>query len=603
MQKVITFLSSIFIMVWASSCIQASGKTFFAPQPLSSMIGFLPMETKKASPQEKIAPTYTSPLLSSLAPYALQDFGLSDRFAPEKNPQLLFAYNDRAKKKKSTSSWSPEGSSSQQEAILPRRTTSSPTSDATTSHPLSLPILQQQPHDAHTWTFDVTPFYMKSFNSADLRRYFFPTGKDALVIQGSQAGNGPDISGTWLKIVGTNAAAADQALISNAFQSTLRISPTYEYVGTHLKTHKQIGTWWTDIALPIAQLTVNHGMSEDVSGNVSQIESITTFNSNVIIPPPTPPRRAYFENATPLYSVDAATALSQSAWQYHKLSKSPLKHIGIGDTTVRIGFTKKEFQFFARLTLPTSKTPSNAFMFEPQLGNGSHLGLGIGGAWDHTTQFATLNTLAIHAQIDGSYLFSNDQMRTYDIASYGPLSRYLVFRVVQQGVGQPPWYSGVNVLTKKTTVSPQGELNAGLSGMLARGNFRFGMSYGFYAAPQEKLRINDTFAQAYGVAHMIGTGATAANVSFINNPRISTHGDSGAAIAAVPDKIINIADLDIPSATQPAKASSQFALSCGLHKKIAGDDFGIHLMSGITINHTQAALSTWLIALQCTIKL
>ncbi len=587
-----------FILLPLSHVTAGNSKTFFAPQPLSSMVSFLQMGTKKVPAQATAALPQENPLLSSLTAYASEELGQFDRFAPEKNAQLLFTFNNNTQKHDTSSSWCADTSSSHDSMFSPPMPKQSSATEKF-NHARLLTLSQQAPNTP-TWTLDITPFYIKSFNGADLRHYFFPAGKDALVIQGSTAGNAPDISGTWLKIVGTG--VADQALISNNFQSNFRINPTYEYLGTNLYAHKQIGNFslghlWGEISLPVAQLTVKHGMSENgVGGNVNQIESIVTFQDAV--------GRNYFDNATLLYSVDAATALSQSTRQYQKLSKNPIKQIGLGDTTLRLGLTKKEFQLFARLVLPTSKAPTNEFMFEPQLGNGSHVGLGIGGAWDHSTQLAHIDsTLDVHAQIDGTYLLSNSQMRTFDITSYGAFSRYLVFRAFQDGAGRHPWYPGVNVLTKKTTVSPTGELTAHLNGAITRGNFRFGLSYGFYGAPQENLSINDSFSTSYGVAHMIGDGAAHNNISFHNNPRISTHGDVAAAAVPAPNKIISTADLDLKSATQPAKATSQFALSCGLQKKLAGDDFGINLASGVTINHTNASLAAWLIALQLTLKL
>lgn len=599
MQKIVSTVRVVlitFTLLSLSQAVAGNGKTFFAPQPLSSMLNFLPAGIQKSSTQERSDDTRTHRLLSALEPYAHEELDSFNRFAPLKNPQLLFAHNDNTHKHDSSSSWYASAQSSTRDTVFAPKTSLS-TEKSDQKSLLTLP-----PHTSNspTWTFDVTPFYIKSFNGADLRHYFFPAGKDALVIQGSLAAGTSDISGTWLKIVGTNAVAPAQALISNAFQSNFRINPTYEYLGTNLYARKHMGNFsfgqlWSEISLPVAQITVNHGMSENtLSGNVSQIESIVTYINN-----------NHTEDPTLLYSVDAATALSQPYRQYQKFSKKPLKNIGLGDTTVRLGISKKDFKLFARLVLPTSKAPANEFMFEPQLGNGSHYGLGIGGTWDHVVQLSSLNsTFAVRAEIDGTYLLSNSQMRTFDITSFGTFSRYLIFRAADGGAGQRPWYPGVNVLTKKTTVSPTGELNAHLNGTLARGDFRCGLTYGLYVAPQERLHINDSFPAQYGAASVLGANNAAA-VSFVNNPTIATPADviPGGGLPVLPNKTISIADLDIHSATQPAKATSQFALTCGLQKKIAGDDFGINLASGLTINHTNASLKTWLIALQLTLKL
>ncbi|MBM3886364.1 hypothetical protein FJ364_00395, partial [Candidatus Dependentiae bacterium] len=204
----------------------------------------------------------------------------------------------------------------------------------------------------------MTPFFIRSTNGSDLRHYFFPGGKDELVIKGSEPGGSCDVSGTWLRIVGTN-GTPEYSLLKNSFQSTFQINPVYTYMGVHFHVRKQVGNWWGDMQLPVAQVSVEHKMKEyGLSGNVVSLDDIDAFGEGN--------RKA---SITDEYSVDAVGAFSNATLQYHKLSKKTLTHYGMGDATIKLGRNHGRMQYFTKFVLPTSQPPTNECMFEPQLGN------------------------------------------------------------------------------------------------------------------------------------------------------------------------------------------------------------------------------------------
>ena len=442
----------------------------------------------------------------------------------------------------------------------------------------------------------VTPFYVRSTNGSDLRHYYFPAGKDSLTIKGSALLNATqDISATWLNIVGTG--ANEKKLFENNFQSTLSINPTYEYSGAHLHLRKYYGDYWGDVQLPVGQVRVSNGLKEyNLSGNVGNLESIDTFLGNAGL------RTGIVSYPTPLYNIDATSAFSNPAWQYQKLSRGGLKLVGVGDTTFKLGMNYQQAQFFVKGVFPSGQQQKNEYMFEPQLGNGGYYGLGLGSNFTFLTDVWS-GLLATQVELDGLYLFSNTQLRTFDITGNGTFSRYLQFKVVNAAnEGDIPTYAGVNVLTKKTTVSPQGEINALLATSFLKNNVQLGLTYSMHYALQESISISDTLAKTYGFASTSGQSATVEPRAFVTNPRISSPGNSAGVLALNPARLIGLADLDQSCATKPSAATSQLAFSLGLQKMPWVENLGLHSSAGLAINHTNASLSTWFVMLHLALK-
>jgi hypothetical protein len=597
----------IFLSVRLDGATTPGGKSFFAPQSLMAMLAPLSMrpqlimndiEPEKAkivhlrplAGQSGLGmrpPVLSSPMLFDPLTIALND--------SEKSDTLTISLNEIVEPRMTPGSLSHHPADFNHNGNYLSQNLSH---DQDTSMNLGQMQMLPNPTPKNGLMFAITPFYMRSTNGSDLRHYFFPGSKDELVIKGSNAAAAGDcdVSGTWLNIVGTRPADPRFSLLQNNFQSTLQISPTYEYMGAHLHVRKQIGRYWSDVQLPVAGLTVNHNIKEyNMSGNVGRLEDVETYVNNT-----SNEIKAY---PSPLYSVDATGAFSQPSWQYQKLSKKPLKHAGMGDATVKIGMNYGRVQFFTKFVIPTGQQQTNAFVFEPQLGNGGHLGLGTGATWTYVTKINYLDgILGLQGEFDCTYLFSNSQMRTFDVTDYGSFSRFLQFKITNGAVGFIPSYAGVNTLTKKTTVSPRGDINAMLASSFVRKDIQFGFTYSLHGTLQESLKISDTFTQRYGASSTLGnTLGDSAPIKFSIGPSI----DRSAAVAGMPNpgNIILIEDLDLSSATRPGSVTSQIAASFGFQKNWWSGDVGIHCTTGMSINHSNATLSTWLIALQIGLKL
>lgn len=487
-----------------------------------------------------------------------------------------------------------------------------PQSLSTMLEPLSM-NMQQFAHEtepAERFTLSVAPFYIKSNNSKDLRHYFFPEGKDELVIKGSEAPGRFDVSGTWLKIAGTNAAHAEAALLDNDFQSTLQINPVYEYLGANIQLRKHIERVWIEVQLPIAQAKVDHELNEfNLSGNVNDIDAVDMFDSAAAYGL----GKVLQENPTTLYSISAVDALSQRVWEFNKLSKKKIKAAGVGDTIIKIGVGGAHGSVFAKVILPTSQKPTNEFMFEPQLGNGGHLGLGFGGRLVLSTEVEQLAArVGLLAEADYTHLFANHQMRTFDMEPYGVFSRYLMMKSATPNT--EPWFPGVNMLSKKCEISPHGTATLGFHGFFKKNKLYAAVGYNLHHRQQESIDIVDAFEKKLAVSHASGCYEDDHAVFYLGQasiPAIAMHGNAGSRAGVGgdprclvnPEKIITLDMLDRATATRPSSTTNFCSLSVGFDDRWHGQDMRLGLSGGLSVGAERTALATWMVALQLSLAL
>lgn len=448
---------------------------------------------------------------------------------------------------------------------------------------------------ADRFTLTAAPFYIESANPKNLRRNFMPEGKDELVIKGGDLPTPRDVSATWLKIAGTSAAGDDFALMHNAFSSRLTVEPRYSMYGAAFGLHKKIGSVFIQATVPLAEVQANLGVKEFIEGgNVESIDNVNLYDPAG--------GGGMVENPNILYSVSAAEAFGKEYWKYNKLSSSPLKASGIGDVALRVGLDGAFGELFLCCVVPTSKRPTNAYIFEPLLGNGSHFGLGAGGALKLGKHLDFLNAqFSLRGEFDYTYLFENDQVRTFDLADRGSLSRYLLFKPDYAGNASLASYPGVNILSKKCSVSPQGTVHLGVLCGLQQGKIRGSLQYQLAHQQQERIRVKENFDKRYDISHSSGSDAAAAALEFYHAATISTHGDDQAMLGFFIAPL-TIDRLDLASATRPSSTVSSGVLSLGFEEMWHGSAVGINLFSGINFDHVPQRLCSWILGLQSSVN-
>lgn len=450
---------------------------------------------------------------------------------------------------------------------------------------------------ADRFTLTAAPFYIESTNPKNLRRTFMPEGKDELVIKGGNAVGDFDVSATWLKIAGTS-AAPQGALMHNDFSSRLTMQPSYSMYGAAFGLHKKIGCVFIQATMPIAEVQTSLGLREFIEGgNVASIDDVDLYQ--------TPGGGNMQENPNILYSTNATEALGQDLFKFNKLSSSPLKASGIGDVALRVGLAGEFGELFVCGVLPTSKRSTNAYAFEPLLGNGSHLGLGAGAALQLGKHLEALDAqLSLRGELDYTYLFENNQVRTFDLSDKGPLSRYLQFKSydIVNVAGYLPAYAGVNILSKKCAVSPEGSVHLGLQAGIQKGKILCKLRYQFAHQQQENIRVKEGFDKVYAIGHTSADDrAEDANLIY-PTATIGTHGDSQAHLVEVFTVPLSIEHLDLASATRPASSMSSGVVSVGFEDSWYGAPSSVGLFSGVNFDHAPGQVCSWVMGLQSTLN-
>jgi hypothetical protein len=83
---------------------------------------------------------------------------------------------------------------------------------------------------------------------------------------------------------------------------------------------------------------------------------------------------------------------------------------------------------YCQLVIPTGNKPSPAQIFAPIIGNGNHIQVGIGYAAQTILIRARKNTLTVSCEGIIAHRLSTCQLRTFDLCSQGPLSRYMLLK-------------------------------------------------------------------------------------------------------------------------------------------------------------------------------
>lgn len=190
-------------------------------------------------------------------------------------------------------------------------------------------------------------------------------------------------------------------------------------------------------------------------------------------------------------------------WNFGRFSSKTLTKTGFADIDLILGWNYfhdelYHFGLYGLLVLPTGNKPNSRFIFEPIIGNGKHLELGLGLS-THVLlwQCGSDQSLTFYLEGNVTHMFKNTQLRSFDFCSNGPLSRYLLLKeFVKQG--DTLVYSGnlinaINFTTRaaNVTVSVKGDASAKLA--FRCGCWQTDIGYNFYANTREKISLKDKY--------------------------------------------------------------------------------------------------------------
>jgi hypothetical protein len=429
---------------------------------------------------------------------------------------------------------------------------------------------------------DVVFFGSKSTNDKRLASYFMPDCATKLTA-GSNASQEATLDSRHFNVFTAN-DTEDQ------FESSLCFSMNQSVmgIGLHYKqlfywNDQETEGWWLSISAPITRVKNTVNMSEKITDPVI---------------------------AAPTGGVTSMTqAFNQSAWCYGKIAcECPEAKIGLADIEVKIGgeilpCPEAHFAFYGGLVIPTGNKAKAAYVFEPIVGNGGHLGLATGmeGGYilwknDDKNQWFSAE-FSTHSQ----YLFKNTQTRSFDVKNK-PWSRYQAMYAneaqAQKAITDGDIYlqtPGINMLTSDVNVTPRLSHNINSSAIFNASGFRIEVGYNLFCRQSECVKLDCTWAtgnDAPAFKKQLSLDEIQAGdpvvldptrpIGFLQEEGIS---DVGFIVDDYSLASIKEADLNMQSATHPAILTNTFHLALGYRwDKL---NFPIHLDGGASYEFAQ----------------
>lgn len=169
------------------------------------------------------------------------------------------------------------------------------------------------------------------------------------------------------------------------------------------------------------------------------------------------------------------------------------------------------YSFFVRIRPPTG-TAINGFqdhassLFYPIIGEGHHWEFGAGASMSGELWRDQYDRAVVfHAEGYVTHLFTNTQLRSFDLTGRGCLSRYMLLKTFDAQTSQPrsELIPAVNITTRRVDVSIKalGEVAVQLVYQGSHGSFTVG--YEFYGQEEEKLCLRDRSFTRNGIAYGI----------------------------------------------------------------------------------------------------
>lgn len=437
--------------------------------------------------------------------------------------------------------------------------------------------------------FQAVLFGGSSSSSDDLGKYFMPFGSSSVKVSEVLIPNDQTtLHAQHFNILTQRAAAPGAGILvdarenqsaqaQNTFKSTISLSPREWSVGLGLHYHqilmgkKSNHPLWLSLSAPIVH----------VERDVRLKEVIANDGGGAAAP---------IVNAQPLFG-DMEDALHQKAWLYGKIDNHSHKKTGIGDIETKLGFVVAQtdyvlFDLAIGVIIPTSNKQKNHFMFEPQLGNGQHVG--ILGQADFFLLLAENDKgscrFAYQAALNVQYLFENTQKRSFDLIDK-PWSRYVeMYASATQAAqflalgGQAANLRstpGINLLTQDAKVRPGANVTWNNALTLNCCSWEFEVGYNFHAREAESVKLKHDWVESAAIKAANGLAMTNPTRDITAN--LALNGD-GVPPNVLPenysDALLKQSDLNLKSAAHPSLVSHIVYGAMGYHWNMWGLTYG-----------------------------
>ncbi len=304
-------------------------------------------------------------------------------------------------------------------------------------------------------------FYKESDNAEAISRYFLLGNKPFLRVK--QQGGAGTVASKWLGL----------SRKDGTFDSTLSISPERTAFGTVLNYHQDLSMLypgiWASFMLPVVKTEHNLNMeiiSKGAEGDASYLRTV----------------------------IDA---FNQEELRYGKFSRLKISKTGLDDIQVKTGFNFTKDQdmrlgVYADLSIPIEGKPSAEYLFGHVLGNGGHIGIGVGSNFEFALADYENHFLSLVGDIKYKYLLPSTEERSFDLKSNGEWSRYLL--VSRKGFATQP-LPGINFFTRDLKISPRDRAEVLVAMHYNYSDFNLELGYNFWWRNGERVSLRQPWIE------------------------------------------------------------------------------------------------------------
>lgn len=360
-----------------------------------------------------------------------------------------------------------------------------------------------------TFSLYVEPLYQKSTKTNSVGAFFLPNCKPCISIKEDGTGN---VGSLWLDLISSD---------NTSFSSNICLKPERISYGAYFNAHFNLdcitdGLWFR---VTFAALKTKHciGLCEFGLENPGTLNNIAT----------------------------ATQALNNPAWNFGKFSPCTLSKAGIDDVQIKFGYNwyfceDSLIGLYCIAGIPTGKASRAQYVFEPLVGS-NHWSTGLGIKGDYVWRANDNHSLTIMSDLRYRYIFSANEIRSFDLCKQGKWSRYL--QIVSQDDPSDP-NPAINILSQPARVTPGNTIDWWTSINYAFCDYHIEIGYDFWWQQQEKLCLRCNIPANIGIydiegdSHCMGNPTSASNAMICESVR-------GTNVAPSDPTFISLSQTDI----------------------------------------------------------
>lgn len=399
------------------------------------------------------------------------------------------------------------------------------------------------------------PGYAQSFRSERIAGYYFNTSQ--LCIFGSQTGERAQ-----------NAFLADTFGLSPAFQSVVNIKPSIRTFVGEFDLYGCYDFLYLRVRLPAVHTRWHFSLDEEVEVN----GRLTPYPALYMA---TPALGAPYDSFKEAMCSNQAYGDVKEGLKYGKICGSRTKS-GLADVHIDLGWhghcsDRYYGGLYLRVVAPTGSHPSPEFLFNPVVGNGHHVEIGVGALgrillWECEGR----RQISLFGSLNVTHLLSSHECRSFDLCRNGFASRYLLLKQFDESNQYTrTLIPAINVTTLPCCVSAHANIDGVVMFGYQDDHYDVNLGYNYWIRTKENICLKGEISGRYGVKGIQNVDDGAGNPSNDTQSTATiygnelTHAEQVRTVDVPSPVILATTDLDITSGESPRAFSQKIFLSIG----------------------------------------